>query len=456
MAAIFDAAVIGGGVVGCATLRRLAVGGLRTVLLEKSADILSGASKGNSGILHTGFDAPAGSLELRLMQSGYREYMRIAPQLNLPMLETGAMVVAWTDAEMHRLGAVEELARANGVDDVAPLSRAQVLEREPHLSQGVRGGLLVPGEHVIDPWSAPLAYALQAVAHGAEVRRQAELLGGEHDGEAWTLQTSQGAVRARWVINCAGLFGDVVQQRLTGASAFQIKPRKGQFAVFDKAAAGLLRTIVLALPNERTKGVVLTRTAFGNVLVGPTAEEQDDRQRAAVDTATLEWLVEQAVAVLPALADVDVTATYAGLRPATQSKEYHITLDRDRTLVTAGGIRSTGLTAALGIAGYVAELVGCGEAAPVAWPRVPMLAEHGERAWAQPGDSEIVCHCETVTRQEVEDALTGPLPAGDIGGLKRRTRAGMGRCQGFYCNGRIARLAADRLASPLAVGVVAG
>lgn len=115
MAAIFDAAVIGGGVVGCATLRRLAVGGLRTVLLEKSADILSGASKGNSGILHTGFDAPAGSLELRLMQSGYREYLRIAPRLNLPMLETGAVVVAWTKAEMQRLGAVEELARANGV-----------------------------------------------------------------------------------------------------------------------------------------------------------------------------------------------------------------------------------------------------------------------------------------------------------------------------------------------------
>ena len=455
MAAVFDVAVVGGGVVGCAVLRRLALGGLRTVMLEKGSDILSGASKGNSGILHTGFDAPAGSLELRLMQEGYREYLRVAPKLNLPILKTGAIVVAWSEDELQGLGAVEDLAGRNGVD-VVRLSRAQVFEREPHLSCRALGGLLVPGEHVIDPWSAPLAYALQAIDQGAEIRRGEELLTGGYDGENWLLQTSTGVFRSRWVVNCAGLFGDVVQQRLTGTSPFRIKPRKGQFAVFDKAAAGLLRTIVLALPNERTKGVVLTRTAFGNVLVGPTAEEQDDRQRATVDTATLEWLVGQAISILPALADVDVTATYAGLRPATQSKEYQISLDLGRNVVAVGGIRSTGLTSALGIAGYVAELVGCRAEKPVAWPKVPMLAEHGDRAWAQPGGGEIICHCEVVTRREVEDALAGPLPAGDIGGLKRRTRAGMGRCQGFYCSGRIARLAADRLANPLSVGAVEG
>lgn len=453
MANDFDVAVVGGGVVGCALLRRLAIAGMRAVLIEKGSDILSGASKGNSGILHTGFDAPSASLELRLMQAGYREYLEIAPTLNLPVLETGAMVAAWTEADLGLLGPVEAQARANGVD-VRRLTRSEALAREPGLSHRLVGALLVPGEHVIDPWSAPLAYSLQAIAHGAEVRRETEVLSGDYDGAAWTLQTSAGPVRAHWVANCAGLFGDVVQERLTGTSPFRIMPRKGQFVVFDKAAARLLRTTLLAPPKERTKGILLARTAFGNVIVGPTAEEQDDRQRASVDTATLQGLIAQAVELVPALADVEVTAAFAGLRPATEAKEYRISLDLDRALVAVGGIRSTGLTAALGIASYVADLIGAGASRPKVWPGVPNLSEHLDRAWAEPGGHDIVCHCEMVTRQEVEAALTGPLPAQDLGGLRRRTRAGMGRCQGFYCAGRLARLSEGHFAAPLAVGAL--
>lgn len=460
MALTFDVAVIGGGVVGCAVLRRFALNGLSAILIEKEPDLLSGASKGNSAILHTGFDAPAGSLELALMQRGYREYCDIAPRLNLPILDTGAMVVAWSAAEAVRLDAVERRARENGVDDVRRLTRAEVLAREPNLSPRAVAALLVPGEHIIDPWSAPLAYALQAIANGAEVRRGTEVLGGEYDGAAWTLDTSTGPVRARWTINCAGLYGDLVQGRLAGTSPFSIKPRKGQFVVFDKAAAGLLRTTILAIPDERTKGVVLARTAFGNLLVGPTAEEQDDRRRASVDAATLERLIDQAVAMLPGLEGIDVTATYAGLRPATESKEYRISSDPGLGLITVGGIRSTGLTSALGIAEHVAELHGGAAQVPgdrtQAWPLVPNLAEHVERDWARPDAGEIVCHCELVTRREIEAALTGPLPARDIGGLKRRTRAGMGRCQGFYCQGRIAGITAGRLAVPLAMEALVG
>lgn len=458
MALMFDVAVIGGGVVGCAVLRRFALNGLRAVLLEKESDLLSGASKGNSGILHTGFDAPAGSLELTLMQRGYREYCDIAPRLNLPILETGAMVVAWSTAEAARLDAVERHARANGVDDVRRLTRAEVLSREPHLSPLAVAALLVPGEHVIDPWSAPLAYALQAIANGGEVRRGTEVLGGEFDGAAWRLDTTTGPVRARWTVNCAGLYGDLVQGRLAGSSPFSIKPRKGQFVIFDKAASGLLRTTILAIPDERTKGVVLVRTAFGNLLVGPTAEEQDDRRRAAVDAATLKRLIAQAVAIVPGLEGIGVTATYAGLRPATELKEYRIAKDDGLRLITVGGIRSTGLTSALGIAEHVAEMqAGEAEARMPAderievWTPAPNLAEHAERDWARPGAGEIVCHCELVTRREIEAALGGPLPARDFGGLKRRTRAGMGRCQGFYCHGRIASLTAGRFAAPLAM-----
>ncbi|MGV8475610.1 NAD(P)/FAD-dependent oxidoreductase, partial [Pseudomonas aeruginosa] len=166
--AIFDVAVIGAGVVGCAMARRFALEGARVVLLEKSTDILSGASKGNSAILHTGFDAPPGSIELACMQEGYREYRDIHARLNLPLLETGALVAAWSDEDLARLPAIVEQAHGNGVDDVRQVGRDEVLALEPQLAGNVLGAVRVPGEHLVDPWSAPLAYLQQALAHGAE------------------------------------------------------------------------------------------------------------------------------------------------------------------------------------------------------------------------------------------------------------------------------------------------
>jgi glycerol-3-phosphate dehydrogenase len=456
---LFDAAIVGGGVVGCAVARRLTLDGARVLLLERGADILSGASKANSALLHTGFDAPPDSLELACMQAGYREYLEIRKRLNLPLLETGAMVVAWSDEDFSRLDAIEAQAKGNGVLDVARLDARQARQREPHLADHVQGALLVPGEHVIDPWSAPLAYLTQAVENGAAACFNAEVLGGSLADGIWTLQTRVGVFRARTVVNCAGLFGDLLEEKLLGESGFTIKPRKGQFIVFDKPAAKLLGSIILPVPSERTKGVVLARTIFGNLLVGPTAEEQEDRTRATVDTEGLTALQAKAVELVPALRDMPVTAVYAGLRPARERTEYRVNADSERHWIRVGGIRSTGLTAALGLARHVSSLAGAfqyGEALrPIGepiWPTMPNLAEHLERDWQRSDHGEIVCHCELVTKREIEAALSGPLPAGDIGGLKRRTRACMGRCQGFYCQARVAAMTAGHLAEPLMVG----
>ena len=453
---VADVAIVGAGVVGCAMARRFALEGANVVLLERGADLLSGASKANSAILHTGFDAPSGSVELSCMQAGYAEYLAIRESFNLPLLETGALVVAWSEAERTALDGIEAQARANGVNDIRRLTASEIRAREPELSPRALEALLVPGEHVIDPWSPFLAYLLQAKAHGAEIAFATEVVSGAFDRGTWTLQTTTGERRARAVINCAGLYGDRLDARLLGAASFQIRPRKGQFVVFDKAAAKLLGTIILPVPSERTKGVVLTRTAFGNVLVGPTAEEQDDRERATVEESALRGLIARAVEMVPALAHVGVTALYAGLRPATEEKGYRIATHRDRNWITVGGIRSTGLTASLGIAQHIYKLyeqMGNSHVAVAdpASPCVPNLAEHRPRDWQSAGYGEIVCHCEMVTLREIELALSGPLPAGDFGGLRRRTRCGMGRCQGFYCNARLAELTANHFASPLAV-----
>lgn len=451
---IADVAVIGAGVVGCAVARRLALAGARVVVVEKAVDVLDGASKANSGILHTGFDAPPGSLEQRLVAAGYREYRAIHERLGLPLLATGAVVVAWTAEQEARLDALMSQARVNGVDAVVPLDAAALRAREPELASGARAGFLVAGESVIDPWTAPHAYLAQALANGARLIRGAEILGGEHDGEVWSLRAGTCTLRARAVVNCAGLWGDLVDERLLGRRHYDIRPRKGQFLVFDKAAARLLRSIVLPVPSETTKGIVMCRTAWGNLLVGPTAEEQESREDASVDRDTLAMLHRRGVEMLPALARVPVTAVYAGLRPATAAKDYQLVEEPARRYLAVGGIRSTGLSAALGLASWVLERLhglGLSSRPPerIDWPVLTAIAEDGPRDWQRPGNGGVVCHCELVTRAEIEAALTGPMAARSLAGLKRRTRATMGRCQGFYCLPALAELTRGRFSEPL-------
>ena len=450
----YDVAVIGAGVVGCALARAFTLAGARVVVLEKAADVLDGASKGNSAILHTGFDAPEGSLELACVREGYRLYHELHDRLGLPVIRAGAMVLAWTEEEVATLPALMAQAVANGVTDVAPLTAAEARTLEPALSDRVLAGFRVPGEHLIDPWSAAHGYLLQALENGATLMRQAEVLAGRRSQGLWHLATTAGAIEAGLVINAAGLWGDEVDRRLLGESWFTIKPRKGQFVVFDKSAAALAGHILLPVPTKITKGIVVCRTAFGNLLVGPTAEEQDDREHATLDRETLEALIRRGCEILPALAGHEVTATYAGLRPATEEKHYRIREDLAEGYICVGGIRSTGLSAALGIAEHVLGLAQGGWTPlpdPV-WPRLPNLSTEGPRDWQAPGHGGILCHCELVTRREVEAALTGPLAAGSMGGLKRRTRVTMGRCQGFYCSAELARITEGRLAQPMLGG----
>lgn len=449
----FDVAIIGAGVVGCAVARRFAREGAKVVLIEKAADILSGASKANSAILHTGFDAPPGSLELDLIKAGRAEYLEIHGALGLSIVETGALVCAWADHEEAQLAAIVAQAQANGIPDLRLLTGNQARMTVPGLSKTLLAAVEVSGEHVIDPWSAPLAYLTEAVALGAEFHRNTELLSGSFAGE-WHLQTSQGDIYASAVVNAAGLFGDEINARLGLPVDFTIRPRKGQFIVLDKAAAAHVPKILLPVPNEITKGIVICPTAFGNVLVGPTAEEQEDRHRATVLTATLQMLKAHGERLVPALTGIEVTAVYAGLRPGTEKKHYRVSSHPEKRAIVLGGIRSTGLSAALGLAQQALRLH-AGFSQPFLKPAgipavtVPNLTETRPRDWQQPDHGEILCHCEMVTRREVEACLTSPVPPGDYGGLRRRTRAGMGRCQGFYCQARLAEVSAGHLSYPL-------
>ncbi|PVA05702.1 NAD(P)/FAD-dependent oxidoreductase [Thalassorhabdomicrobium marinisediminis] len=450
----FDIAIIGGGVVGCAIARRLTLDGARVVVIEKALDVLDGASKGNSAILHTGFDAPPGSLEQACIAAGYKEYLEIAGQMSLPILKSGALVLAWSDDQLKQLPKLIEKAHANGVTDVTSLSREEILRKEPNLSPDLLGGFAVPGEYLIDPWGTAHAYILQAIANGATLLRNAEVLTGHFEGTSWTLKTTQGDMHADHVINCAGLYGDIVDERLTGARRFTITPRKGQFVVFDKPASNLLSSIILPVPTKTTKGVVICRTIFGNLLVGPTAEDQESRTDGSTTRDALLDLQAKGVEMVPGLSNCDVTTAYAGLRPATEYQDYQIHQDRQSRYISVGGIRSTGLSSSLGIAQHVSALLDTfgTQFKPLSTPVTPTpekLSEYHDRDWQCPGSDGIVCHCELVTKREIERVLDGPMPPATLAGLKRRTRVTMGRCQGFYCTGALAALTEGRLVRPM-------
>jgi len=452
----FDVAIIGAGVVGCAMARRFTLDGARVIVLEKALDVLAGASKGNSAILHTGFDAPPGSVEQACIQQGYAEYHEISADLGLPVLKCGALVLAWDNDQLEKLPGLIEKAKKNGIDDAVMLGKDEIRRREPNLSDDVVGGFEVPGECLIDPWTSAHAYLLQALANGARLSRGSEVLGGEFDGTEWVVKTGKGDVHAARVINCAGLFGDLVDERLTGHKKFTITPRKGQFVVFDKTAAALASAIILPVPTKTTKGIVVCRTVFGNLLVGPTAEDQESRVDASTVAEVLKDLRSKGIRMLPELENHEVTTAYAGLRPATEFQDYRIQNLHGRNYVSVGGIRSTGLSAALGIARHVRELF---EKQGLSWqplrsPVVPdpdRLSNYHKRDWEEPGHGGIVCHCELVSRREIEKVLSGLMPPSTLQGLKRRTRVGMGRCQGFYCSGELAKITNGHFEQPIAV-----
>lgn len=314
----------------------------------------------------------------------------------------------------------------------------------------------MPGEFVIDPWNTPLAYLRQAVAAGAEYRFNAGVTGGEFDGNNWRLTTAQGDFTGRIVVNCSGNHGDIVQ-KICATPEFEMRPRKGQFLVYDKSASNLINAIILPVPTPTTKGVVLTKTIFGNLLLGPTAEEQKDRDNARVDHDMLQGLIDVGTKMLPDLPQHPVTATYAGLRPATQFKDYQIKAESGKNWIGVNGIRSTGLTSALGIAAYVEQLctenfIEFGPAKAPTFPLMPMLAQHKERAFQTGDGTEVVCHCENVTRGDIERALSADIPAKTLGGLRRRTRVMMGRCNGFYCSAKVAELTKGKISPALAKG----
>lgn len=462
----YDVLIIGAGVVGCALAATLAAYPLRICLVEAGSDVGEGTSKANTAILHTGFDATPGTLESRLVSRGYHLLSEYAQHAGIPVEHTGALLIAWDPEQLAALPGLAEKAARNGYESASQLTAGQLYALEPCLGQGALGALSIPGESIICPWTTTLAYATQAVTAGVHLRLGTRVTA-VHCGENITsaVTGSGDTLTTRWLVNAAGLRSDTID-RLLGHYDFTVQPRRGQLIVFDKLARPLVRHVLLPVPTSRGKGVLIAPTVYGNVLLGPTAEDIDDGSDTASSQEGLEFLLAHGRRIMPSLPEEEVTTIYAGVRAATEHGDYQVRCHPGQRYLCLGGIRSTGLTASLAIAEHAVSLLteaglnpGLPEPLPI--PRMPNIGEATPRPYQRadliatdPDYGRLVCHCERVSRREILDAMSGPVPATSLEGLRRRTRALMGRCQGFYCGAAVRDLLANASPAPAQPPVV--
>ena len=441
---------------GCAVLDRLARFSVSACLLEAGDDVAVGATRANSGIVHAGYDCEPGTLKARFNVRGNAMTWQLAEELGVPCLKCGSLVAAPEGAE-DGLAELKRKADLNGVRaEILPRERA--LEIEPELAEGVSAALYAPDAGVISPYQFAIALADRAVLNGAEVVTEAEVTAARKEGDVFVLDTPKGEFSARIVINCAGAAASRIDAML-GAETFDTEFRRGEYYVLDHTERSRVSTVIFPLPTAAGKGILVAPTADGNVIYGPTSSPAEEGDT-AVTAKGLEEIRRSVPLTYASPSFGKCIRVYCGVRTIV-GHDFIVQRSKkvDRLIVTAG-ICSPGLTSAPAIAERVEELVK--ELTPLAEkadfvtvpPRTPRLAELSEEELdalvkKDPRWGRIVCRCEKVTEAEIVAAVCSPVPARTVDAVKRRVRAGMGRCQGGFCATRVMEIISAQLGIPM-------
>lgn len=454
----FDVAIIGAGVSGALIARELSRYNMKIALLEKGNDVAVGSTKANSAIVHAGFDAENGTLKAKLNVEGTALMPEVCKELNVPYKNIGSLVVAYSEKEMQTVETLYERGVKNGVPDMRVIDKAELKELEPMISDLAVGALWAPSAGIVCPYELTIAAAVNAAENGAEFFRNCEVKAISDDGEIFTLDTTIGDIKAKYVINAAGVYADTVANMI-GDDSFKIIPRKGEYYLLDKAESAKVKHTVFVCPTEMGKGILLSPTVDNNVLAGPTSidiEEKDD-----VDTTAegLGQVSANAPKSIPSINLRNSITSFTGIRAHTDRKENDFIIgqsEKNERFINAAGIESPGLSSAPAIGKYVADIVlklfPCEKKAdfnPVRPAPVRFREMNTEERKAliekDKRYGRIICRCETVTEGEIIDAIKGPVGAVDMDGIKRRTRAGMGRCQSGFCGSKVVEILAREL-----------
>jgi glycerol-3-phosphate dehydrogenase len=440
----YDAAIIGGGVVGCAIARELARYDLSICVIEREEDVCSGTSKANSAIVHAGFDAAPGSLKARFNVEGNRMMGELSEELDFSMIQNGSLVLCFSEEDIPALKKLYEKGIKNGVTGLSILSGDEVRAMEPNVTKTVVAALYAPTGGIVCPFGLTIGLAENACDNGVEFLFNTEVKAIEKAEKGYDLKTGEGTIHAAYVINAAGVYADVFHN-MVSEEKIHITVRKGDYCLLDKEAGTHVSHTIFQLPGKMGKGVLVTPTVHGNLLIGPSATDVEDKEGVNTDAADLSDIMVKAAWGVKNIPFRQTITSFSGLRAHEAGDDFILGEVSDAAgFFDAAGIESPGLTSAPAIGVYIADLVAEKAKASrkenfkatrkgILDPQKLSFEERAELIKKNPRYGTIICRCEGVSEGEIVDAITRTLGAVSLDGIKRRVRAGMGRCQAGFC-----------------------
>ncbi|MDO4488010.1 MAG: NAD(P)/FAD-dependent oxidoreductase [Eubacteriales bacterium] len=461
-----DVLVIGGGVIGCSILRELSRYDLRCVLVEKEEDVCSGTSKANSAIVHAGFDAKPGSLKAKMNVRGNEMMGKIAEDLDVDFKRNGSLVLLFDEADRPALNDLYEKGIANGVKDLRIVERDELKKLEPNISDRVVAALYAPTGGIICPFMLTVANAENAAANGAEFIFNKEITGiervsdGEHAHHYKVTTKDKDVIEAKYVVNAAGVYADKIHNMVSDRK-LHITPRAGEYELLDKEAGGMVKRTIFQLPSKMGKGILVTPTIHGNLLLGPTATDQDDKEGTGTTAVGLETVRDKSALSIKNIPYGKVITAFSGLRAHEDGGDFILgETEEGSGFFDAAGIESPGLTSAPAIGEYIAMLVAERAGAKKkenfiekrnGIPHVAKLSKEERAALIKerPDYGVMVCRCEEISEGEIVDAIRRTPGARSLDGVKRRVRQGMGRCQAGFCTPRTMEILSREAGIPM-------
>lgn len=454
----YDIAIIGAGVSGTAIARELSRYQTKICVLEREEDVCCGTSKANSAIIHAGYDAEPGSLKAKLNLRGNQMMDQLAKDLDFPFRRNGSLVLCLDEKDLPNLQKLYERGITNGVKGLQILNKEEVRAMETNISDQVIAALYAPTGGIVCPFHMTIAFAENACANGTVFHFNTEVKNITRRQNIWEIETTKGTFEAGCIINAAGVYADKLHN-MVSQKKIHITPRKGEYCLLDKTAGTYVSHTVFTLPGKLGKGVLVTPTVHGNLLIGPTAADIEDKEGVNTTREGLDEVLQKSAASVKNIPARQVITSFAGLRAHEDGDDFIIG-ETEKDFIDCAGIESPGLSSAPAIGEMVAELLKekynlkekedfISTRKGITDPSKLFLEERNALIHREPAYGNIICRCEMVTEGEIIDAIRRPLGAKSLDGVKRRTRAGMGRCQSGFCSPRVMEILARELDIPV-------
>ena len=449
----YEIIIIGAGVSGAAIARELSRYEVKCLVLDKEEDVCCGTSKANSAIIHAGYDAANGTMMAKMNVEGNAMMTKLAEDLDIPFKRNGSLVLCFSEEDMPGLQKLYENGVANGVPQLQILKKEEVLDMEPNISDDIYAALYAPTGGIVCPFHLNMALAENACANGVEFRFDTEVLDIQKADQGFVVKTNQGEITADYVINAAGVYADKFHN-MVSEKKIHITPRRGEYLLLDKTAGTHVKKTIFSLPSKLGKGVLVTPTVHGNLLVGPTATDIEDKEGICTSAEGLNTVITKAGINVKNLPLRQVITSFAGLRAHEDNHEFILGEVEDAAgFIDCAGIESPGLSSCPAIGKYIAELMKekmnlkekenfIQTRKGILNPAELSLEERNQLIKENPAYGNMICRCEMITEGEIIEAVNRPLGAKSLDGVKRRTRAGMGRCQGGFCSPRVMEIIA--------------